>query len=672
MSQAGKYFTGATPPPAGFVETLTGDIGGPVPPTAGNINVITGVALNNAGSSVDFTGSSGTSTLVLNVTDTNDNTLLGLGTGNILLTTAFQNTAFGAEALTQITTENNNTAMGFQALNAATSSLNTAVGSGSLILLSTGSENTAIGSASGVLLSTGNRNTFLGTNAGGAYTTGSNNISVGYNVGGTIAESFATRIGIQGTQTTAFIAGITGVVVANTNMVTINTVTGQLGSQAVPASSITITGDSGGGLVGNSFTFTGGTTGLTFAGAGTTETLGGTLAISHGGTNATAMTNTDGVVYFDGTRLVTTTVGTATNVLTSNGAGVAPTFQAPAASSITITGNTGGALAGNAFTFITANSTVIFAGAGTTQTLDFSRTNNLVFGSSLPALAGGDTTTSIGVGASNAMTSGLANSILGYQAFRAATSGSSNVVIGYQALIGGNPSNNIAIGASSLPGSTGNGNIGIGPNAFSGTTSGAFNLGIGISVGANLITGTESSNIYIQNSGVNAESNVLRIGTSGSSALQINKCFIAGIDGVNVGSVARVVTESSDQLGTAVITGGTGISVTPGANTITISATGTTSLTYTNVNATPYVVLTTDEYLSVDTSALSITVQLPNAATSGRVFIIKDRTGAAATRNITVTTVGGAVNIDGATTFVMNTNFQAIQVIGNGSTYEIF
>ena len=53
------------------------------------------------------------------------------------------------------------------------------------------------------------------------------------------------------------------------------------------------------------------------------------VEISKGGTNATSMANTDGVCYYDGTRLVTTTVGTAGQILTSNGAAVAPTFQAP-------------------------------------------------------------------------------------------------------------------------------------------------------------------------------------------------------------------------------------------------------------------------------------------------------------------------------------------------------
>jgi hypothetical protein len=54
------------------------------------------------------------------------------------------------------------------------------------------------------------------------------------------------------------------------------------------------------------------------------------VSIANGGTNATSMATTDGVVYYDGTRLVTTSAGTSGQVLTSNGAGVAPTYQAAA------------------------------------------------------------------------------------------------------------------------------------------------------------------------------------------------------------------------------------------------------------------------------------------------------------------------------------------------------
>lgn len=52
------------------------------------------------------------------------------------------------------------------------------------------------------------------------------------------------------------------------------------------------------------------------------------VSIANGGTNATSFATTDGVVYYDGTRLVTTSAGTSGQVLTSNGAGVAPTYQA--------------------------------------------------------------------------------------------------------------------------------------------------------------------------------------------------------------------------------------------------------------------------------------------------------------------------------------------------------
>ena len=47
-------------------------------------------------------------------------------------------------------------------------------------------------------------------------------------------------------------------------------------------------------------------------------------------------TNTDGVLYYDGAKPVTTAVGTAGQVLTSNGAGMAPSFQSGAAYSLSV------------------------------------------------------------------------------------------------------------------------------------------------------------------------------------------------------------------------------------------------------------------------------------------------------------------------------------------------
>jgi hypothetical protein len=120
------------------------------------------------------------------------------------------------------------------------------------------------------------------------------------------------------------------------------------------------------------------------------------------------------------------------------------------------------------------------------------------------------------------------------------------------------------------------------------------------------------------------------------------------------------------------LTAGTGITITNGAGSITIASSGSSTLTYTNVNTTPYVVLATDEYLGVDSSGGPITVQLPNAPAVGRVFIVKDRTGSAFANNITITTVGGAVLIDGSPSFVMNTAYESAEVLFDGTTYQIF
>lgn len=276
---------------------------------------------------------------------------------------------------------------------------------------------------------------------------------------------------------------------------------------------------------------------------------------------------------------------------------------------------------------LNAGSTVLFSGSGNTVTLNVTDV---------------DLNTIVGKNSGNLTISGDDNTIFGAVSGSSLTSGSENA----------------SLGEGNLP--------------F--LTTGDFNVILGNTSAGNY-TGDESSNILIgyNVNGTNGESNVLRIGTgNGVGAGELTKAFICGIDGINVGSTATVVTEASNQLGTAVITAGTGISVTPGANTITIATTGVVVLTYTNVNTTPYTVLTTDDFLSVDCSGGVIIVRLPNAATLGKTFVIKDRTGSAAANNITVTTVGGAVNIDGATTFVMNTNFQAISLIGNGSSYEIY
>jgi hypothetical protein len=95
-------------------------------------------------------------------------------------------------------------------------------------------------------------------------------------------------------------------------------------------------------------------------------------------------------------------------------------------------------------------------------------------------------------------------------------------------------------------------------------------------------------------------------------------------------------------------------------------------ITSVNHAASPYTVLTTDEFLKVDVSGGVVTIKLPNSTTTGRVITIKDATGNAATSNISVTTVGGSVTIDGQTTYTIATNYLSITVIFDGTNYEVF
>lgn len=230
----------------------------------------------------------------------------------------------------------------------------------------------------------------------------------------------------------------------------------------------------------------------------------------------------------------------------------------------------------------------------------------------------------------------LNNTGVGFRTLFSLTEGQSNVAVGLNALT------NLT---------TGNSNIGVGNSAGNNLDSGTRNIMIGVTAGTSY-TAAESNNIIIGNDGTATESNVIRIGTQGAGAGQQNTCFIAGITGVTTSNSALVTIDTTTgQLGETPLN---------------------VAFSYTNVNTTPYVVTATDYYLSVDCSGGAITVQLPNAPTNFRTFVVKDRTGNAGANNITVTTVGGAVNIDGAATFVMNTNFEAIQLIFNGTTYEIY
>jgi hypothetical protein len=155
--------------------------------------------------------------------------------------TDVENTAVGDQALVNNQTGQANTATGFQALfnntngfeNTATGDqalfsnqsgdFNTATGFQSLFSNTSGFANTAVGYRA-LSNNTGSNNIALGQVAGNRLTTGDNNIDIGN--AGQAGESSTIRIGFS--QTTTFIAGISGAVVTGAPVVV--DAAGQLGT----------------------------------------------------------------------------------------------------------------------------------------------------------------------------------------------------------------------------------------------------------------------------------------------------------------------------------------------------------------------------------------------------------------------------------------------------------
>ena len=144
-------------------------------------------------------------------------------------TLGWDNTAIGNRALYNNTGGFDNTAIGISALISNTGGFfNTAIGTHALAENTTGNDNTAIGDYPLWQNTTGRLNVAIGTYALSGNITGKSNTAIGtyalsrfvngdYNIAignrGVAGEAHTIRIGTTGTQTDAYIAGITGTTV---------------------------------------------------------------------------------------------------------------------------------------------------------------------------------------------------------------------------------------------------------------------------------------------------------------------------------------------------------------------------------------------------------------------------------------------------------------------------
>ena len=173
--------------------------------TTGTENTAIGFDALNSNTTGDSNTATGSIALSSNTTGVR-NTANGFAALNSN-TTGERNTATGRAAMTFNTTGNNNTADGHDALfNNDSGIRNAATGSFALFSNTTGNSNTASGYDALLNNTTGIGNIALGNFAGSNLTTGDQNIDIG-NVG-IGAEANTIRIGTEGTQTSAYLAGV--------------------------------------------------------------------------------------------------------------------------------------------------------------------------------------------------------------------------------------------------------------------------------------------------------------------------------------------------------------------------------------------------------------------------------------------------------------------------------
>jgi hypothetical protein len=493
----------------------------------GDVNLYTNTEVfriaGNPVLSTPLTGNTLLYTSVPNLTGSY-NTILGYQSAQNI-TSGTENIAIGNAAMQGTVTGSNNLGIGNLTLNSLTSgSNNIGLGQNSLKFQTNGDNCTAVGYNT-LQGSSGTFNTALGAGAGSVLAgPGSNCVHIA-NIGG-VGDADLIKIGTQGTQTAAFIAGVYQAPVA-------------VGATLVAADYL--------GTLG----------GTPYSGA-----LTSLAPISITAPGALLLSESRNLVYSDFTNGLTSVAAGASNLGTQNtcvgtSAGAALTSGS---NTNTFLGYQAGINSGSV-----TNTIAIGSGSGVGASATSAATGTITIGSTMAFLTTGANNICVGTQAGQFLQSGSFNTLLGYQAAKQLTTGGSNVCIGEAAGgflstgsnnvyagtgagHGGPNSTNVCIGASA--GNTGTGassnNVFVGSGAGSAYTSGGTNLALGHSAASSPTTG--SNNIHILNGGSSSDANTIKIGSQGTQTT----AFMAGIYGITAtpATAIPVLVSSSGQLGT--------------------------------------------------------------------------------------------------------------------------
>lgn len=280
------------------------------------------------------------------------------------------------------------------------------------------------------------------------------------------------------------------------------------------------------------------------------------------------------------------------------------------------------------------------------------------------------------IGGISGPTTGSRNTGLGAQALGKVTSGQSNSAVGALAgleLLSG--SNNIALGSTNSASSggalgrltTGSNNICIGSATAAGSNGAGYNY-----------TGAESSNICVggATTGTLGESNVMRLGTSGSGDGQVNKAFIGGTYGATYTAGTNPRLMQMDDAGQANALTSLGADFTFTSSTAGTVRTLTVSNTdNTNASSAGLLQLTVGGASAGDprqtytvSGATSFTTGIDNSASDA--FKISAST-ALGTTDTWIMTTAGERTMPLQPAFEVYMSAQVTNVTGNGASYLI-